>query len=110
MAAPPAARLLDGLGTLDGARSLSADRLPQLAAEIRAYLVDTAGEIDAAWLDDVATAGVTSGASEPGVLVEQVRDRLAVHGYQDVALLNVADESRHFAPPRELCRNTARRP
>ncbi|WP_078912928.1 4-hydroxy-3-methylbut-2-enyl diphosphate reductase [Streptomyces sp. NRRL S-646] len=92
--------------------SSNSQRLVEVAKQAGAqdaYLVDTAGEIDAAWLDDVATVGVTSGASVPEVLVEQVLDRLAVHGYQDVALLNVADESQHFALPRELHRNTVRR-
>ncbi|GHE11055.1 4-hydroxy-3-methylbut-2-enyl diphosphate reductase [Streptomyces alanosinicus] len=85
--------------------SSNSQRLVEVARQAgaqEAYLVDTAEEIDAAWLDDVTAVGVTSGASVPEVLVEQVLDRLAAQGYQDVVLLNVADENQHFALPREL--------
>src|SRR6478752_8892610 len=37
-----------------------------------AHLVDSADEIDEAWLEGVTTVGVTSGASVPDVLVEGV--------------------------------------
>src|SRR5204863_9479257 len=48
-----------------------------------AHLVDFASEIDPAWLDGVATVGVTSGASVPEVLVGEVLDWLAGRGYPD---------------------------
>ena len=41
----------------------------------------TPAEIDEAWLDGVGTVGVTSGASVPDVLVEDVLDWLAERGY-----------------------------
>ena len=42
-----------------------------------AHLVDFADEIDEAWLEGVATVGVTSGASVPEVLVDGVLEWLA---------------------------------
>src|SRR6202044_1172973 len=45
-----------------------------------AYLVDDATGLDPAWLQGVATVGVTSGASVPGDLVAGVLDRLGGGG------------------------------
>ena len=60
-------------------------RLVEVALEAGArdsHLVDFAAEIDPAWLDGVATVGVTSGASVPEVLVSGVLDWLAERGYR----------------------------
>ncbi len=46
-----------------------------------AHLVDWADDIDPAWLEDVTTVGVTSGASVPEILVQGVLERLADCGY-----------------------------
>ncbi|MFE3325158.1 4-hydroxy-3-methylbut-2-enyl diphosphate reductase [Streptomyces sp. NPDC059176] len=70
-----------------------------------AYLVDFAGEIDAAWLEGVTTVGVTSGASVPEVLVEGVLELLAQHGFEDVEIVKAAEESITFSLPKELRRD-----
>jgi 4-hydroxy-3-methylbut-2-en-1-yl diphosphate reductase len=70
-----------------------------------AYLVDYAQEIDPAWLDGVQTAGVTSGASVPEVLVRDVLDFLAEHGYDQVQEIVTAEEKLVFSLPRELKRS-----
>ncbi|MGK8503152.1 4-hydroxy-3-methylbut-2-enyl diphosphate reductase [Nocardia asiatica] len=81
-----------------------------LAAGARAaHLVDHAGEVDSAWLDGVATVGVTSGASAPEILVQGVLANLSDHGFTDVETVTAATESLVFALPREL-RNAPRRP
>lgn len=80
-------------------------RLVEVALEggaAAAHLVDTAGEIDEAWLDDVDTVGVTSGASVPELLVRGVLDWLADRGFADVQEVRTADESLLFALPPEL--------
>jgi len=69
------------------------------------YLVDDAGHIDPAWLDGVTTVGVTSGASVPEVLVDQVLGWLAERGYGDVVEVESARESLLFALPPELRRD-----
>jgi 4-hydroxy-3-methylbut-2-enyl diphosphate reductase len=71
----------------------------------RAFLVDDAGEIDEAWLDGVATVGVTSGASVPEDLVHGVLAWLAERGYADVQEVESAQESLLFALPPELRRD-----
>ncbi len=83
-------------------------RLVEVAVEHGAkagHLVDYADEIDEAWLDGVETVGVTSGASVPELLVRDVLDRLAAHGYEDVKLVTAAEESLVFSLPNELRRD-----
>ena len=70
-----------------------------------AYLVDFASEIDEAWLEGVTTVGLTSGASVPEVLVEQVLEWLAERGYADVEIVKTAEESITFSLPKELRRD-----
>ncbi|PID97290.1 MAG: 4-hydroxy-3-methylbut-2-enyl diphosphate reductase [Actinomycetales bacterium] len=82
-------------------------RLVEVALEHGAgagHLVDYADEIDPAWFDGVTTVGVSSGASVPDVLVEEVLDRLAEAGYTDVQPIVAAEESLIFALPSELRR------
>jgi 4-hydroxy-3-methylbut-2-enyl diphosphate reductase len=69
-----------------------------------AYLVDDASEIDESWLEGVATVGVTSGASVPEVLVAEVLEWLAQHGFTDVDEVVAAQEHLLFALPPELRR------
>ncbi|MEE1939252.1 4-hydroxy-3-methylbut-2-enyl diphosphate reductase [Streptomyces sp. TRM 70361] len=70
-----------------------------------AHLVDGAGEIDEAWLEGVTTVGVTSGASVPDVLVEEVLEWLAGRGYADVEIVKAAEETITFSLPKELRRD-----
>ncbi|MGG7568914.1 4-hydroxy-3-methylbut-2-enyl diphosphate reductase [Streptomyces sirii] len=69
-----------------------------------AYLVDSAEQIDAVWLEGVATVGVTSGASAPEAPVERVLAWLFARGYDDVTTVTTGEESLAFALPQELRR------
>jgi 4-hydroxy-3-methylbut-2-enyl diphosphate reductase len=83
-------------------------RLVEVALEAGArasYLVDDAGEIDEAWLDGVTTIGLTSGASVPEELVQQVMAWLAERGYGKVEEVESAQEHMVFALPPELRRD-----
>ncbi|MFF4651331.1 4-hydroxy-3-methylbut-2-enyl diphosphate reductase [Streptomyces sp. NPDC001380] len=70
-----------------------------------AHLVDFADEIDEAWLEGVATVGVTSGASVPEVLVQGVLEWLAARGYEDVQTVRSVEEHLQFSLPKELRRD-----
>lgn len=70
-----------------------------------AHLVDFASEIDEAWLEGVTTVGLTSGASVPDVLVEEVLEWLGARGYGDVETVKTAEESITFSLPKELRRD-----
>jgi 4-hydroxy-3-methylbut-2-enyl diphosphate reductase len=85
--------------------SSNSKRLVEVALQAGAsasHLVDFAHEIDATWLDGVATVGVTSGASVPDNLVMDVLAFLAERGFEDVQEITTANEKIAFALPREL--------
>jgi len=90
------------------ANSSNSVRLVEVALEAGAsasYRVDDVSEIDDAWLDGVEKVGVTSGASVPDDLVQDVLTYLAEHGHPDAAAVRTADESLTFALPPELRRD-----
>ncbi|WP_037607990.1 4-hydroxy-3-methylbut-2-enyl diphosphate reductase [Streptacidiphilus rugosus] len=70
-----------------------------------AHLVDFADEIDEAWLEGVATVGVTSGASVPEILVKGVLAWLAERGFGDVEEVRSVEEHLQFSLPKELRRD-----
>jgi 4-hydroxy-3-methylbut-2-enyl diphosphate reductase len=72
------------------------------AGASRAQLIDFPREIEESWLDGVATVGVTSGASVPEVLVQEVLQFLAERGWADVEEVTTANEKISFALPKEL--------
>jgi 4-hydroxy-3-methylbut-2-en-1-yl diphosphate reductase len=83
-------------------------RLVEVAKEYgagAAYRVDNAGEIRPQWLDGVGTVGVTSGASVPEVLVQEVLAMLAGHGFGAAEEIVTAEEDLLFSLPQELRRD-----
>jgi 4-hydroxy-3-methylbut-2-en-1-yl diphosphate reductase len=90
------------------ANSSNSVRLVEVALDAGAgasYRIDSADELDPAWLPAAGVIGVTSGASVPEVLVEGLLDRLAELGYIDVREVSAAEESLLFALPPELRRD-----
>ncbi|MCU1527407.1 MAG: 4-hydroxy-3-methylbut-2-enyl diphosphate reductase [Frondihabitans sp.] len=87
------------------ANSSNSVRLVEVALEYgakAAYRVDYSSEIQQEWLDGVETVGVTSGASVPEVLVDEVLAELADAGYAEVAEVKTAEEDLMFSLPKEL--------
>ncbi|SKA99463.1 4-hydroxy-3-methylbut-2-enyl diphosphate reductase [Agreia bicolorata] len=87
------------------ANSSNSVRLVEVALEYgakAAYRVDYAHEVKQEWLDGVNTVGVTSGASVPEVLVQDLLDELAGAGYGDVETVITAEEDLIFSLPKEL--------
>ncbi|ROT32152.1 4-hydroxy-3-methylbut-2-enyl diphosphate reductase [Micromonospora sp. HM5-17] len=83
-------------------------RLVEVALDAGAragYLVDYASEIDDEWLAGAGTVGLTSGASVPEELVQEVLDHLAARGYTDVTEVTTAQERLTFSLPQELKRD-----
>jgi 4-hydroxy-3-methylbut-2-enyl diphosphate reductase len=70
-----------------------------------AHRVDYASELEQSWFDGVSTVGVTSGASVPEVLVQEVLADLADAGYGDVETVVTAEEDLMFSLPKELRRD-----
>ena len=80
-------------------------RLVEVALETGAkasYLIDYAHEMQIEWLEGVETVGVTSGASVPEILVEELLARLSEFGFNDVQVVTKAEEHLLFSMPPEL--------
>ncbi|MDQ0774780.1 4-hydroxy-3-methylbut-2-enyl diphosphate reductase [Streptomyces aurantiacus] len=99
------AELVIVVGSRNSSNSVRLVEVAKLAGAREAYLVDFADEIDESWLEGVSTVGVTSGASVPEILVEQVLEYLSTRGYEDVELVKAAEESITFSLPKELRRD-----
>jgi 4-hydroxy-3-methylbut-2-enyl diphosphate reductase len=87
------------------ANSSNSVRLVEVALEYgasAAFRVDYASEIQQEWLEGVTSVGVTSGASVPEVLVQEVLADLADAGYAAVTEITTAEEDLMFSLPKEL--------
>ena len=85
--------------------SSNSKRLVEVALEAgtdAGHLIDFAHQIDDAWLEGVDTIGISSGASVPEILVQDVLTYLAERGYGDVEEVTTAAETIVFALPRVL--------
>ena len=104
------ARDADLVIVVGSSNSSNSVRLVEVALEHgakAAYRVDYAHEIRQEWLDDVETVGVTSGASVPEILVQEVLSELAGAGYRDVEQVRTAEEDLMFSLPKELRQDLA---
>jgi 4-hydroxy-3-methylbut-2-enyl diphosphate reductase len=80
-------------------------RLVEVALEYgakNAYLIDYASEAKDEWLVGVETVGVTSGASVPEELVQELLKWLEMHGFHDQEEVRAKKESLTFALPQNL--------
>ncbi len=84
--------------------SSNSNRLRELAdrAGVPGYLVDDANDLRREWFSDIATVGVTAGASAPEQLVQQVVERLREWGGAPPAESHGKPEHVVFALPRAL--------
>jgi len=97
---------IDLLLVIGSRNSSNSNRLVETAraAGTAAYLIDDETEIDAAWLDDAETVGITSGASAPEKLVNRVCDWFRGLGVTDIEAYRLVDEDVTFRLPVELRR------
>jgi 4-hydroxy-3-methylbut-2-enyl diphosphate reductase len=84
--------------------SSNSNRLRELGERIgaKAYLIDSAEEIQQEWLEGIEHIGITAGASAPEVLVQSVVDRLKEWGAEVPEELQGQAESVVFSLPKEL--------
>jgi 4-hydroxy-3-methylbut-2-enyl diphosphate reductase len=84
--------------------SSNSNRLREVAQNlgVPAYMVDSATQIDPAWLTEKVGVGVTAGASAPEVLVTEVVVRLKTLGAAAVQTFNGIEEGVTFPLPKEL--------
>jgi 4-hydroxy-3-methylbut-2-enyl diphosphate reductase len=93
--------LVDVVLVIGAVNSSNCNRLREVAEAqgVPSYLINGPEEIDSAWLEGVATVGITSGASTPEVLVESVVKAL---NPDKVTVLPGVEEDVSFTLPKEL--------
>ncbi|MDA0216706.1 MAG: 4-hydroxy-3-methylbut-2-enyl diphosphate reductase [Actinobacteria bacterium] len=98
----PQADLVLIVGSTNSSNSV---RLVEVSLEYgakAAYLIDYAAEISDQWFEGVETIGVSSGASVPEILVEDLLKELSLRGFSDVETITATEEHLLFAIPPEL--------
>jgi 4-hydroxy-3-methylbut-2-en-1-yl diphosphate reductase len=84
--------------------SSNSNRLVEVAqnAGTKAHLIANAGCIKPEWLEGSFQIGVTSGASTPEILVEQVLENLKAMGFDSVEEIEIVEENVLFPLPAPL--------
>lgn len=97
------AKVTDLILILGSKNSSNSIRLMETAraAGVKAYLIDDISELDALWLVDVETVGISAGASAPEKLVQGVVAYFSARGVAAEDFI-VKPEMMHFAEPLEL--------
>ena len=98
----------DVLIVVGSGNSSNSVRLAEVGLEAgakSAHRVDGASELEEAWFDGAETVGLTSGALVPEILVDEVLAWLAARGYDDVDVVQTAEEHLVLALPPELRRD-----
>jgi 4-hydroxy-3-methylbut-2-enyl diphosphate reductase len=90
---------------LGAPNSSNSNRLREVALSkgIKSHLIERAADIKDEWMTGVKTLGLTSGASAPEILIQEVltfcRER---YGIQSVEEMETVEETEHFSLPYEL--------
>ena len=84
--------------------SSNSNRLAELARKlgVESYMVDSAEELQPAWLEGRQSVGLTAGASAPEILVKQVIDRIKALGAVSVRKMDGIQETIKFPLPKGL--------
>jgi 4-hydroxy-3-methylbut-2-enyl diphosphate reductase len=84
--------------------SSNSQRLVEVARDsgARSHLIDNAREVEEGWLEGVRTLGISSGASAPEELVQELVERFAERGVTDVSELEFTREDVRFMLPKAI--------
>jgi 4-hydroxy-3-methylbut-2-enyl diphosphate reductase len=95
----------DAVIVIGAPNSSNSNRLAEVAEVAgceKAILIQHAGELDPAWLEGVATLGLTAGASAPEILVEQLIEACRETFDVTVERVDLMEEDVVFSLPRAL--------
>ena len=102
---------LDVLLVVGSHNSSNSNRLRDMGerAGCASYLIDSAEDVEPAWLDGAARIGLTAGASAPEIVVQEVVRRLRQLGATNVVELPGKDENIPVRLPDELAPGSVER-
>jgi 4-hydroxy-3-methylbut-2-enyl diphosphate reductase len=100
------AKVADVILVVGAKNSSNSNRLREIGEEegVPSYLIADGSELDAAWVKDADTVGITAGASAPEALVDDVLEALGLLGPIEVSVLPGIEEKVEFRLPAELLR------
>ena len=98
------ARECDLVLVIGSVNSSNSNRLVEVARELGAasHLIDNASQVRDEWLDSVEAVGITSGASAPESLVEELVEAFRERGAEEVFELQTVEEDVRFMLPKEI--------
>ncbi len=98
------AREVDVILVVGAQNSSNSNRLREIGEEMNvpSYLIDSAEDLDPAWLTGIESVGITAGASAPEELVEELVARLRDFGETELQVVGGIRESVRFKLPEEL--------
>ena len=99
------AKKVDLVLIIGSQNSSNSNRLRELAErnEVPSYLIDSYRDIKMSWFNDVETIGISSGASAPEVLVQELIDWLQEQFVGvEVVSESIMEEDVHFSLPKGL--------
>jgi 4-hydroxy-3-methylbut-2-en-1-yl diphosphate reductase len=98
------ARECDLVLVIGSRNSSNSNRLVDVTRELgtKSHLIDNAGQVREEWLEGVDTVGITSGASAPEELVEDLVEFFRERGAEDVSELRTVDEDVRFMLPKPI--------
>jgi 4-hydroxy-3-methylbut-2-en-1-yl diphosphate reductase len=84
--------------------SSNSNRLVEVARDhgAQSYLIDNADQVEDEWLQDARVVGISSGASAPELLVQQLVDFFRARGTEDVSEFDVIHEDVRFMLPKTI--------
>jgi 4-hydroxy-3-methylbut-2-enyl diphosphate reductase len=84
--------------------SSNSNRLVEVARDHGAasHLIDSADQVDDEWLQDARVVGISSGASAPELLVQELVDFFRARGTKDVSEFDVIHEDVRFMLPKTI--------
>jgi 4-hydroxy-3-methylbut-2-enyl diphosphate reductase len=94
----------DLLLVIGSRNSSNSVRLVEVAHDCgtEAHLIDKAGEVHEEWLTDRRVVGITSGASAPENLVQELVDFFRARGVRDISEFHVISEDVRFMLPKPI--------
>ncbi len=98
------AEKVDAVIVIGSSNSSNSNRLREVAERsgVPAYLVDTAADLNPAWLENCSRVGITAGASAPEPLVAELVEKLRQRGVTEVETLEGVEENMAFPLPKGL--------